>query len=193
MVYLYDLLFLIISNIRVPFKKTITLSEEVRTCLENSLKHGDLIFGHRDGYLKNILVPGPYQHVGAWNALRKRVVEMQEDGGNDSPLQAFYDRYTSIAVGRPNFTPEYAQYFMANLDAEASKPYDSSYSMNNKNVYCSESIARADAKGVLSYEPQKWFWFWVFMPSKLLTLPMVRMVCKIEVAKNGGIKWTNLN
>jgi hypothetical protein len=188
--FFYDLIFFIVSNLRIPFVKTISMGPELLSSLENSLKHGDLIFGHRKGYLKNLLVPGEFQHVGVFDFNRKCILEMQDDGGAETPLIVFLNRYTKIGVYRPEFTTEYSELFVKNMRLEVVKPYDRHYSLNVQSTYCSESVFRSDSQGLLKYEPEKWFWLWVFMPNTIAKLKTVRRICTIEF-KNGGLIWNH--
>jgi len=177
---LFQFGFFIASNIRLPYIKKIQLTETRLKALENELQHGDLLFGRREWFLKNTIVPGYYKHVGSWDAEKKLVIEMQDDGYTESTLQQFIERYTEVGIGRPFFTKEYATLFIKTLRTFSDKDYDSKFSQNTSQMYCSESIHCADVENKLKYSTTKVLWKQVYIPHELLNLPTVKKIMIIK-------------
>ena len=161
----YSVLFFIFSNIRWPFVKKLVFNPN-----DNVLQNGDILLTRRDWFLKNLIVPGRYKHVGVYN--EREVLEMQNDGYQETPVEYFFSNYTEIAVYRPK-DPAFAEKFIKEIRTFSKVEYDSRFSLNHKNMYCSEMIHVADVNSVLKYKPRKFFWLLIFAPddiSKLETL-----------------------
>jgi len=174
------LMFLIASNIRVPWIKRVKLSPEELFTLTLELKHGDLLFGRREWFLKNLLVPGRYKHVAVWDAERKLVLEFQDAGYEENTLAVFTARYTEVCAFSTNFTPGYAIQFVNKLKSFFDKPYDKKYSKNTATMYCSESVHASDTEKRLQYEATPIFWFEVFIPHELTKLPTVKQLFLVK-------------
>jgi Permuted papain-like amidase enzyme, YaeF/YiiX, C92 family len=177
----YEILFFIFSNIRVPFVKTIKVNPNQMELIRNKLQHGDFIFARREWFLKNVIVPGKYKHVGVYNRLKNCVMEMQNDGYVETPFHLFCRRYTEVAVSRcVKFNPEYLNKFVENMESFSDKDYDSKFSFNTKSMYCSEACYHADSDKLLGYEAQPFFWLNVFIPHTLFSLPAMELKFKIR-------------
>jgi len=174
------LAFLIASNLRVPWIKRIRPTYAQLLILASKLKHGDLLFGRRDWFLKNLLVPGRYKHVCVWDAERQLVLEFQDSGYEENTLGRFVTRYTEVAAFGTGFTPEYASKFIEMMRSFHSKLYDKKYSKNTEALYCSESVHAADVDKILQYEASEIFWFEVFIPDELTKLPAVKKIFQVN-------------
>jgi len=172
---LFEVMFFVLSNIKVPFIRRLSLTKQQITMLERKLHHGDLVFGRRDWFLKNIVIKGRYKHVGIWDAEHKVVLEMQDDGYTETPWEIFCARYTEVAAGScAKFTAPYCRKFVEQMRTFSDKDYDAKFSWNTHSMYCSESVFHADIGRHLGYYPEPFFWKVVFIPNTLWTLSTMR-------------------
>jgi len=179
---LFSIGFFIASNIRLPYVKRISLSDTQLTELASKLQHGDLIFGRREWFAKNLIVPGEFKHVGIWDARRQLVLEFQNDGYEENSLGTFVARYTRVGVGRPTFREDYAVRFVDKMRTFSDKEYDARFTQNTHQMYCSESVAHADEDNVLRYGTTIILFGYaaVYVPNELLNLPTVKTILKID-------------
>lgn len=172
---LYEVLFFVLSNVKIPFIKRLSPSKAQVAILEKRLQHGDLVFGRRDWFLKNLFVRGRYQHVGTWDAENKVIMEMQNEGYVETPLAIFCARYTEVGANSClKFTNVYRRKFVKQMKAFSDREYDSRFSWNTHSMYCSESVFHADIDKRIGYQPEKLFWKEVFVPSTLWSLPTMK-------------------
>ena len=172
---LFEVMFFVLSNIKVPFVRRLAPTKPQLAMLERKLHHGDLVFGRRDWFLKNVVIRGRYKHVGIWDAEYKVVLEMQDDGYTETPLEIFCARYTEVAAaGCMKFTAAYCRKFVGQMRTFSDKDYDQKFSWNSHSMYCSESVFHADVARHLGYAPEPFFWKTVFIPNSLWTLPSMK-------------------
>ena len=157
--------FAIASNIKIPFITTIKVNPPQLKILKKSLVNGDFLYTRRDYFLKNLIVPGKYHHVAYWDTERQVVIEMQNDGYEETQLEDFLCRYTEVVVCKcTNFDSNYKTKFVRNLRSYSDKEYDSDFSFNTKAMYCSEMGFQADQGRKMEYIPEKVLWKTVILP-----------------------------
>jgi len=160
-----SLIFAIASNIKIPFINTLKVNDKQLAILKKALANGDFLFTRRDYFLKNLVVPGRYHHVGFWDKERQVVIEMQNEGYEETQLEDFLARYTEVVVSKcEKFDVSYRTKFVGNLRSYSSKEYDSNFSYNTKNMYCSEMGFQADQDRRMEYIPEKILWKTVIVP-----------------------------